>query len=138
MTERDDIPEGLNTVLTDLEAEIYVGAKWRTPTNQEIDELAQFFAEDFISGDIMIGEEMDSIEQLIRINEEKVKLIEELKTLTMVLDLEKIEIQIFHTYSFSIEIGKITNNLTFADGPCRVIKQNGIMRNYSDELVRIC
>ncbi|WP_207424337.1 hypothetical protein [Desertivirga brevis] len=49
----DNLPENGNsvdTILSDLEAEQYVRAFWREPTDEELKELALYIATDYVEG----------------------------------------------------------------------------------------
>lgn len=120
--------ERVDVIMSQLEAEDFAGAIWRKPTAEELDELAQYFAEDDIRGEIdFFGLEVDPIEYIILLNKEKENQIKELLPLTKVMDLVKIDVQIFYTYSFHISITSVTNQLFFEDNLSKMYKKDGKM-----------
>lgn len=127
-----EVPKGGNEfsedIMSDQEAERFAGAIWRKPSAEELDELAQHFAEDFVRSEVDIdGREMDNIEYLIHLNREKEDILKELQPLTTVMDMVKLDIQIFYTYSFCISKASVTHQLSIENGLCRVFKKNGVI-----------
>lgn len=130
-----DVPEeyeNSEVIMSNLEAENFAGAIWRKPTVEELYELAHFFAEDFIRAEIDFrGLELNEIEYIIHLNKEREKVLKELQPLTTVMDLVKIDVQIFYSYSFHVSITSVTNQLSFEDNVHRMYKQNGILKELS-------
>lgn len=137
------VPKGryeyLEVIMSDQEAEQFSGAIWRKPTEAELDELAHYFAEDFIRSEVDYeGLEMDKIEYLIHLNREKQDLVKELLPLTIVMDMVKMDIQIFYTFSFHISKACVTHQLSFEDGLGRTYKMNGVMGTLNfDECIHL-
>ncbi|WP_158795550.1 hypothetical protein [Pedobacter sp. L105] len=121
-------------IMSNQEAEQYCGAYWRKPTTEELDELAFFFATDLVNTEMrMKGEEPDSIEYLIELNKEKEKTNDELQALTMVLDLPKLDTQVFYTYSLMFSATQKTNCLSFEEGMCKVLKREGKLKSINNQ-----
>jgi hypothetical protein len=116
------------------EAEEFTGAMWRRPTESELDEVAQFYAEDYIKGEIEhFGEELEGTDYLIAVNKEKQKILGEIRALGMVMDMVAIDAQIFYTYCFSVGTGTISKEITVEDGLCKLLKSKGTFRDISRE-----
>lgn len=120
------------------EAEAYAGVKWRKPTEIELEQVARYFADDELSGEIRhFGRELDEVEHLIAINDLTKKIVDELSLLTMVQDLTSLNIQIFYTFTFMFHATEVTNRLSFSDGMSRLIMRNGTLQciNPGDEIL---
>jgi hypothetical protein len=134
MEEFNEIPETAEVLISGIEAIKFAGSLNRPATEMEIDELALFFATDFIKGDVeLLGEEFDHIQYILAINREKEEMIEELQMTTYVTDMVNLQTQIFHIYDFMVNKTSVTNKLSFSHGFSRVIKQNGILKLLTDE-----
>jgi len=128
----------LKVILSYQEAEAYAGVKWRRPTEIELEQVARFFADDELGGEVRhFGREMDKIEHLIATNDLTKKIMDELSLLTMVQDMSSLDIQIFYTFSFMFQAAEVSNNLSFSDGMSRLIKRNGTLQciNLGDEII---
>jgi len=131
MEHPDDNGDVGQVIASLTEAEIYTGVLWRRPTQEELEELASYFAKEEINGNIkFFGEDLDEVEKMIAVNERTLKIIEELQSLTMVQDLVKLDVQIFYTYFFMISVTKITHTLSFEDGMCKMIKKDGELQSH--------
>jgi len=131
MEHSDEKPESINYIVSLAEAEIYTGALWRKPTPEELEELATFFANEEIDGEIRVfGEEFDTVEKLIAVDKRTLEIMEELQSLTMVQDLVKLNVQVFYTYFFLISATETTHTLSFEDGMCKMIKKDGELKSY--------
>lgn len=120
------------TILNHLEAQQYAGAKWRKPTAEELDEVAQYYAEDAIKGDMILDQEdKDETEFFIAVSREKEIILNEISPLAMVMDLVNIEAKIFYTFNFGIHVGTISHTLSFEDGLCKLLKYNGRFKDVS-------
>jgi len=120
------------------EANDYTGAIWREVRADELEEVARYYAEDEISSERRVfGEEMDTVEFQIRVEKRIAEAIEEYRPLIRVLDLVKLNIQIFHVFSLSISRTKVTNELFLEDGMSKLLKKDGVFTDLSlsDEIL---
>jgi len=119
-------PESACTIASNVKAERQLGASWRRPTEEELEELAIYFAKKEIEAALEdMGEELDEAELAIAVNKRELELVEQRRSLTMVQDLVKINVQIFYMYDFIIRAVEKTGTLIFDDGLCIMIKKDG-------------
>lgn len=125
----DEEPDPQEVFLSGEEAETFCGAKWRKPTDAELEELALFIAEDYVRGSARLFEEFeDEAEILIRIQQEKEDTLRSLKNLTMALDFQGLNMCVFYTFMLTFNKGQRTGTLTFEDGLERFLKRDGELK----------
>ena len=119
-------PEPAGNIASNVEAERHLGASWRRPTEEELEELAIYFAKREVKAVLEdMGEVLDEAELTIAVNRRELELVEQTRSLTMVQDLVKINVQIFYMYDFIIKAAEISGTLVFDDGLCIMIKKDG-------------
>ncbi|WP_207424327.1 hypothetical protein [Desertivirga brevis] len=133
----DNLPENRNsvdTILSDFEAEQYVKAFWREPTDDELNELALHIATDYIEGMSRYMElEMDDVEMIIMLEEQKQKNLNELKSLTRVMEMPGLNAIVFYTLAFCFSKTRKDNKIWFGDGFIRYIKRDGVLWWHDEE-----
>jgi len=138
MEERDDIGENMEVILSAQAAENYTGVLWRKPTQEELEDLAMFYAVDEVEGEIrVLGADLDTIEKMLEIERKKKEILEEMTPLAMVQDLKNFDAQIFYTFLFLISAGKKTGQLSFEDGMSRALRYKGVFStlDYPDQIL---
>lgn len=132
MDEFDDTPEEMSAMDVP-DAEKYTGAVWRKPTEEELDELAGFYADGDVEADNrLFNQEMDPIEFLMAVKERKEEIILETKDLAMVMDFVNFNVQVFYTFSFFFSAGKTSKTIAFADNMARAVKSKGVFREVEE------
>ncbi|WP_207534491.1 hypothetical protein [Desertivirga arenae] len=133
----DNLPENGNfvdTILSDLEAEQYVKAFWREPTDEELKELALHMATDYVKGMSNYMEpEMDDVEKILMLEEQKQKNLKELKVLTRVMEMPGVNAIVFYTLAFCFSRTRKDNKIWFGDGFIRYIKRDGVLWWHDEE-----
>ncbi|SEB05384.1 hypothetical protein [Pedobacter hartonius] len=134
MNEFDGLPETIEILLSGNDAIRFTGPLNRQATDEEIEELALFFATDYISSNIeVLGESFDEITYITAVDKEKQLLIKELYGTISVMDLVNLDLQIFHVYGFMISKAKKTDKIQLSDGFSRIMKRNGILKELNDD-----
>jgi len=134
MNEFDGLPETMEILLSGNDAIKFTGPLNRRATDEEIEELALFFATDFINSNIeVLGESFDEAAYLTAVENEKQNLTKELYGTISVMDLVNLDTQIFHVYGFMISRTKKTDKIHLSDGFSRIMKRNGILKELTDE-----
>lgn len=132
MDEFDDSAEEMSAMDVP-DAEKYTGAIWRKPTEQELDELAGFYADADVEADNRIFNlQMDHIEFSAAVKKRKDEIILETKDLAMVMDFVNFNVQVFYTFSFFFSAGKNSKTIAFTDNMSRAVKSKGVFREVEE------
>lgn len=134
MEDFDDIPERLTVLLHCDKAEKFVGVVWRKATEEEMDELTEYYAQDDLQGEKnFFGEELDDVEELIKLQKIKAEIYQEMAGMTMVQDFKNYNAQIFYSFSFQVNQGEYTLRCWLTDGMTRLLKHKGVLKTIEED-----
>lgn len=138
MNEYNQQHESAETFLSGNDAIKFSGPLNRPATEMEIDELVNFYTKtvNHFTGNSTINVPDDKVRQ-IALRREKALLAKELQLTTSVMDLVRMQTQIFHIYNLKISRTSVTAKYLLINGFTRIIKRNGILKEMqaTDEIL---